>query len=423
MQIKYFFLVLCPMVFLLLPNNTFAQTVTVNEEGQKIVVYPDGSWHFYKEPVADSTLLTIPAHNESLERNNASKVKKSKKSKASKGKSKSGKTKDNEQTDALLESKERQKAIERAERAAALEERARLRAEEATFSRIFLEEKVQDSYHNINMTHEDIAGLEERLKDAKTEEEEAKDELEKASEQSATYERMIDMPSAKRNKLLAKMGEVIEVSDSDVAISTQPETEETENQDTYEAAQETNRPPVRAYDPKSNLLLFPPKQPCDLAFDDVDQFSGKKRRQTQKTFFFAHTPERFRSYFKGRDYMLCHGTLVAVDGTVRFLNMEFTIATDQAAREFGILEKGSQFILRFIDGTRLILLNNKTITGIVDPVSKTTTYTISYLLEKEQIKTLKSAEVDMVRMIWATGYEDYEVYHVDFFRDLFRCLD
>jgi hypothetical protein len=428
MQIKYFLLVISSLVVLLQPNNTFAQTITVNEDGKKIVVYPDGSWHFYKEPAADSTTLTIPAHNETLEKDDASKVKKSNKSRASKGKSKSGKSqksKNNEQTDALLESEERQKAIERAERAAALEERARLRAEEVTFSRIFLEEKVEDSYHDINLTHEDITAIEKRLKETKAEEVKAKDDLEKAREQSAIYERMIDMPAVKRKKLLAKMGEEMEVSKSDVAIIPQPEMEQKENfqQETYEAAKETTRPPVRAYDPKSNLLLFPPKKPCDLAFDDIDQFSGKKRKQTQKTLFFTHTPERFQSYFKGRDYMQCYGTLVSVDGTPRFLNMEFVIATDQAAREFGILEKGSQFILRFIDGQRLILLNNKTITGIADPVSKTTTYSISYPLDKGQIKTLLSAEVDVVRMIWATGYEDYELYLVDFFRDLFLCLD
>jgi len=56
-------------------------------------------------------------------------------------------------------------------------------------------------------------------------------------------------------------------------------------------------------------------------------------------------------------------------------------------------------------------------------VNKTTTYNTSYPLNKSQIKRLRDAEIDKVRMIWATGYEDYEVYQVDFFRDLFRCLE
>ena len=38
-------------------------------------------------------------------------------------------------------------------------------------------------------------------------------------------------------------------------------------------------------------------------------------------------------------------------------------------------------------------------------------------------KALKKGEVDRVRIIWDAGYEDYEVYNLDFFINQFKCLN
>ncbi len=421
MQVRQIFFFTVGLIFLFLPKNAHSQTVTLNEDGEKIVVYPDGSWHFYKEEAVDSTVITkyTPIADPVMEIPIVKKKKKKRKKK----------NKEPSKVDQEYELQETRKAISRAERAAAIEETARLTEEEAVFKRIFLEEELEDAYHSIDMTHDDIAKIEVRLKKAKEEEKLANTSYKEAQRRSKTYEKMIGMSSGKRNRMLAKMGKDISTPDDGgknllqepTVVSTDSENPQ---QATYVAASILEqRPPIRTYNPNMNVLRFPPARPCQLAYDDVDEFSGKKRKQTQKTFFFAHTPDRFRSYFKGRDYLVCRGTLISVDGTVRSVNIEYTIATDQAAREFGVLEKGSQFILRLIDGGKLILVNNKTATGIIDPVTKTTTYSTSYPLNKGQLKRLKGAEIDKVRMIWATGYEDYEVYQIDFFRDLFRCLE
>ncbi|MFK7807333.1 MAG: hypothetical protein AB8F74_05960 [Saprospiraceae bacterium] len=414
MQVRQIFIFTISLIFLFLPKESISQKVTVNEEGEQIVVYPDGSWHFYEEGELEDSSKT----------EGKSKVRKKKKNKRKKNSKKKA-----ADIDPAFEESERYKAIQRAERAAAMEETARLKEEETIFKRLFIEDQLDDAYHNIDMTHEDIAAMEVRLKAASSDEATAKSNYKEAQERSKTYEKMIDMTASKRNRLLAKMGEdIFEPTEKDEPgfdDITDIAFEQNENvqQESYMSASVVNRPPVRRYNPKSNVLRFPPTRPCDLAFSGLDEFSGKKRKQTKETFFFAHTPERFRSYFKGRDYIVCTGTLIAIDGTPRSISIEYTIATDQAAREFGTLAKGSQLILRLLDGDRLILVNNKTATGIADSVTKTTRYNINYPLNKSQIKTLEEAEVDKVRMIWATGYEDYEVYQVDFFRDLFRCLE
>lgn len=436
MQVRQIFFFTISLVFLFLSENAFAQKVTVNDNGEKIVVYPDGSWHFYRETDADSIQMNMPSpsmtemEGEAPAKGKRKKKKKSKGKKSKKKKSAKSKKGKNSKTSALFEYEERVKAVERAERAAAIEESTRLVEEESVFKRIFLEDELEEAYQSIDMTHEDIAAIEIRLQTAKDEETTAKSNYEKAQERFKVYERMIDVPAGKRKKLMAKMDDdlsfptpVEQRSTVDTEMVATTNEENAFQQNTYESTFKQQRPAIRNYNPRTNLLRFPPAKPCNLAYNDIDEFSGKKRKQTEKAIFFTHTPDRFRSYFKGRDYLTCYGTLIAINGTPRSISIEYTIATDQAAREFGILEKGSQLILRLINGERLILVNNKTATGVVDPVSKTTTYITSYPLSKAQIKTLEEEEVDKVRMIWATGYEDYEVYLVDFFRDLFRCLE
>ena len=423
MQVRQFFLFTILVFFLFPADAAFAQKLTTNDNGEKIVVYPDGSWHYFDEAaeIEGRAGTTVPQVQEA----DGKKSKKAKKNKraSSKKRNKQGKEKTSGKRSAREEERGRRQAITRADQAAAEEENARIEKEDAVFQRLFLEEELEAAYHNIDRTTEDIAAIEVRLNKAKQVETVALARYENAKDRSKIFEKMIDMPEAKRAKLLAR------INAKDKAMSKERQAQAdivsgaSTPQGNYGSASLQNRPPIRNYDPKTNLLLNPPTIPCQLVFDDVDTFSGKKRKETAKKKFFTHTPERFRAYFKGREYIVCEGALLAVDGMPRSFNVDFTIATEQATREFGVLEKGSQFILRLIDGKRIILINSKTATGIADPVTKTTRYAAQYLVDKGQVKALREAEIDKVRIIWATGYEDYEVYEVDFFKDLFDCLD
>ncbi|MEM8909240.1 MAG: hypothetical protein AAGD05_15445, partial [Bacteroidota bacterium] len=91
--------------------------------------------------------------------------------------------------------------------------------------------------------------------------------------------------------------------------------------------------------------------------------------------------------------------------------------------EFGVLEKGSILSVKLLNGDAVKLFNTKTSTGTVSKLNKTTVYRGQYLISSDQQKQLKKSEVDKVRIVWSTGYEDYDVYELDFFLDQFNCLD
>jgi hypothetical protein len=98
------------------------------------------------------------------------------------------------------------------------------------------------------------------------------------------------------------------------------------------------------------------------------------------------------------------------------------IASDQALKHYGNLEK-SVMVVYFINGKELKLVNSRFDAGYVDQVRKYTSMTGVYYLEKPMVKMLMSSEVDKIRLNFASGYEDYVVYNIDFFTRQLTCIN
>ena len=139
--------------------------------------------------------------------------------------------------------------------------------------------------------------------------------------------------------------------------------------------------------------------------------------------FFTYTNEELRSVFRDKDYITCNGYLSSLSGGLKFLTLNITIASKTAQREYGILEKGGQINIKLLDGENVKLVNTKTSMGTENPLDDSVSYRAQYLVSSGDEKKLKKSEVDKVRIIWSSGYEDYEIYELDFFMDQFKCLD
>lgn len=429
MQGRNFFILLLFACFLLCSSEANAQKLTTNEDGEKIIVYPDGSWRYFDENDAEDVEEVEAAKMEEEKKKKPKKSKKKKNKKSKKKKSKGKKNirnkfkikKNKVALDPEVEEAARNEAIRRADLAAAKEEAAILEVEELVFQRIFLEEELAEAYQNVDMTHEDVAVIEGQLKEAKAAEKASKNKLKKAADLAKKTEKMIDMPKAKRDKLLAKMDGSSKKKKKDTVVDRSDANKGTDDLSEPYSYSGGKRKLV-AYNPKNDVMITPPFRDCNLSFDGVDEFTGVRRKDVAKQLFFTYTPDRFKPYFKGRNYITCHGYLSKINDGGVILNLEFVILTEQAAREFGALEMGSQLTIRGIDGDRITLSNKKTSIGMADSLDKTTTYKAQYAISSSEVKSLRKTEVDKIRVIWGTGYEDYEVYEVDFLIDQFRCL-
>ncbi|MEP6795754.1 MAG: hypothetical protein ABJB16_15600 [Saprospiraceae bacterium] len=168
-------------------------------------------------------------------------------------------------------------------------------------------------------------------------------------------------------------------------------------------------------------LYHPESYPCQLATDTIDAVTGTHRKGLEPGLIFTDTDPDLRPYFKSKELITCYGNLSKIGAYVYF-TIDFQIASSHSQGNFGSLESGSLLRLRLLNGKYASLYNLKSDRGRIDPYSGNTIFSGQYALGKEEIKLLSSSPLDKIRILWGTGYEDYDVYKIDFFIDQLKCL-
>jgi hypothetical protein len=160
---------------------------------------------------------------------------------------------------------------------------------------------------------------------------------------------------------------------------------------------------------------------CIAKTDTVDAATGIRRIELEPGLLFTHTDPDLRPFFKNKELITCYGKLSKADAYV-YLTIDFQIASSHSQSNFGALEKGSLLRLKLLNEEYVSLYNIRSDRGRIDAYSGYTIFTGQYALGKDEIKKLQDNELDKVRILWSTGYEDYDVYKVDFFIDRLNCL-
>lgn len=162
---------------------------------------------------------------------------------------------------------------------------------------------------------------------------------------------------------------------------------------------------------------------CRFAFEGKDQYSGQARRDVQQELLFSHTNEDLRMYLKDKEYLQCNAFLSSIAGGFRFLSLQFTFAYPNAQEAYGFIEKGSFLTIKLIDGQFVNLRAGKTDRGAYDAETGLVTYQVHYAIGVNLMNDLQKSEADTIKIFWSSGYEEYKVYNVDFFIHQMYCLD
>ena len=161
---------------------------------------------------------------------------------------------------------------------------------------------------------------------------------------------------------------------------------------------------------------------CKFSFDGKDAITGKLRRTIEPDFLFGFTPENLRDYFKEDDMINCTGSITELGGGKVFLLLELRIKSPNAKNAYGGIGRGSILTLKTFEDEQIRLVCTLGDEGHYNDIKNVYTFRAQYPMSKGEMKVLKRAEVDQARIVWKTGYEDYEVLNVDFFINQFNCL-
>ena len=482
MQVRNFFILILVCFFgSVLEVN--AQRVIENENGDRIIVYSDGSWKYFDEndPLdtellkrlasAKSNPVPSPAPEQPVSRKKTKKSK-NKRPKSSKSVAKATKVKKPKSpkvkkpkipSPAIAGIAPRIRKVQKVSQQKVSQ--AEYLEKQLTNNRNKLKKELQIAMNSENISDNQIESLQTNLSISNSKLKKAK----KARKNVVKYAKMADglnmkkgseqaqalillenamgikgsavaaasTPAPNPNSTSPNVVSAIATTPSNVPTTTPTTTQQpVENVSTESAlyttptetayVNYTRQKPIKKlakYNPTEDSFLNPKMTTSKLAHDGVDEFTGKKIREVAKETFFTHTSENLKAVLKGRDYLTCTGHISSQTGGIKILNLKFSIASDLAQQEFGIIDKGSVLTVKLLDGSAIRLLNKKTDIGIVDPVNKTTEYKGQYIITNKDEKMLSKSEVDKLRVVWSTGYEDYDIYEMDFLIKQLNCIN
>ena len=176
-----------------------------------------------------------------------------------------------------------------------------------------------------------------------------------------------------------------------------------------------------AYDRSRDTRYHPPSPACARDFDGLDEFTGKRRVVLAEETFFTYTSPDLKPFLKDASLITCNARLVRTGKTV-VLETTFVIRSQFAAKEFGVLPKGSQMTFRSVGGQQISVRNQLQSQAEYDPVAKVSTYRGRYPLSRGAQKFLGDSLLDEVRVMWGTGFDDYALYDLAFLQRQLECI-
>jgi hypothetical protein len=170
-----------------------------------------------------------------------------------------------------------------------------------------------------------------------------------------------------------------------------------------------------------DLILHPPHRSCSFAFEGQDMERNAYRRDLKPELLFTYTDERLRPYLQDKEYLHCAAYLSSVGG-YRYLTLNFTFAYPNAQEAYGFIDHNSVLTLKLLNGDVVHLRAGQMDRGKYDTVKQELTYSVYYPIDRSYIGLLKASELDLIRVFWSSGFEEYPIHQMDFFQRQFQCL-
>ena len=373
-----------------------AQEIRQNEKGEKILVFPDGSWQFFDDFMNGNTTANAPEQTATPYPTYKADV---------------------EPLDgevAVTQEDVFRIAVRRSQLASQAAGIARKRAEKAKEARESLEKEWTDSQKSGKSSTFELKQIKNRVMAARQ------------AEQDATLEAREAIREADKARQLTEKG--MYVSDYNAQLKEQKQQAATDQSQSasvdrpYESVLPLTDNWAALGRKNNDLILNPPAAACITAFEGTDEATGQLRKDLQKQFLFTHTDERLRPFLKDKPYLRCEGYFSAVGG-YRFLTLEFTFAYPNAREAYGFIEKGSVLTIKLLNGDFVNLRSGTMDQGRYDIDRDLLTYRVYYPVSRGQMNLLRQTEVDAIRVFWSSGYEEYEVYQLDFFINQIGCIN
>lgn len=179
-------------------------------------------------------------------------------------------------------------------------------------------------------------------------------------------------------------------------------------------------PAFSSYGSAPGRLPITEPPPCGL--DPTTQTPNGPTPVSRPQRLFTYTDENLRPFLDGKEYLSCLTWISRDRRGDRFLHLRLTFANPNATTSYGFLEQNSSLSLHLLNGRHLSLQATRKAVGILDHSRKEVNYNVTYALPRGAAQELENQPLDYVRVFWSSGYEEYQIYQVDALRRVLECL-
>lgn len=167
---------------------------------------------------------------------------------------------------------------------------------------------------------------------------------------------------------------------------------------------------------------LPVNEPAPCGIDPTTTTPNGPTPASRPSLLFTHTDENLRPFLDGKEYLRCLTWTSRDRRGDRFLHLRLTFANPNAMTSYGFLETNSSLSLHLLNGRHLSLQATRKAVGILDHSRREVNYNVVYTLPRGAAQELQNQPLDYLRIFWSSGYEEYPVYQVDALRKVVECL-
>ncbi len=137
---------------------------------------------------------------------------------------------------------------------------------------------------------------------------------------------------------------------------------------------------------------------------------------------FVYTHPQVKKYMRHQYLMETRAHTEKINENY-FVILDYKINSERAKSNYGNLEKDGKIKVNLINGEHIYLMNIARDRGKVRKSKKSTSYTGTYTLDKDDIKALKKTSISTITVLWEEGVEEYEIQNIDLLKNQMNCID
>jgi DNA polymerase III alpha subunit (gram-positive type) len=154
-----------------------------------------------------------------------------------------------------------------------------------------------------------------------------------------------------------------------------------------------------------------------FVIENKDTYSSQYGILTQ------YTPVKLENYFKQESFLTI-SVGIDIKDEMRILKVKCDFVPKDISKSYGAVAMSDFLRIQFINGKRIFLKAVSIKGPNIEQYSGHSIYEFEYKFENgDDITKLKESLLDSIGIMWSTGFEDYQIYEIDFFQNLFNDIE